>query len=145
MVTVTSATTKHIEAEVMDAFAGLVQASKALDADRYFAYFDREKFVGLGADGKVWQSIKNLEDVVGPGFAAVEEIVALEFFNVKVTVVDEATAILVNEYKQTILLKDKSLVKQAGGGAQVWSRGKDGWQLVSISASDARERGDAVF
>jgi hypothetical protein len=145
IVATTSTTTKQIEAEVLGAFEGLVEASKALDADRYFAYFDKEKFTGLSADGKAWQSIKNLEDVIGPGFAAVDKIVSLKFYNVKVTVINQATAILVNEYKQTILLKDKSLVKQAGGGTQVWSRCEDAWKVVSISASDASERGDVVF
>jgi hypothetical protein len=99
----------------------------------------------LSADGKTWQSIKNLEDVIGPGFAAVDKIDSLEFFNVKVTVINETTAILVNEYKQRIILKDKSLVEQVGGGVQVWSREDDDWKLVSISASDASERGEAVF
>ena len=33
-------------------------------------YFDKEKFTGLSADGKVWQSIENLVDVIVPGFAA---------------------------------------------------------------------------
>jgi hypothetical protein len=144
-VVTTSTASKQIEVEVLDAFEALVEASKALDADRYFAYFDKEKFTGLSADGKAWQSIKNLEDVIGPGFAAVDKIVSLEFYNVKVTVINQATAILVNEFKQTILLKDKSLVKQAGGGTQVWSRCEDAWKLVSISASDASERGDVVF
>jgi hypothetical protein len=141
----TSTTTGQIEAEVLNAFEGLVEASRALDADRYFAYFDRAKFTGLSADGKVWQSIKNLEDVIGPGFAAVDKIFSLEFFNVKVTVISQTTAILVNEYKQTILLKDKSLVKQAGGGTQVWFRGEDAWKLVSISSSDASGRDEAIF
>ena len=136
---------RQIESEVLNAFEGLVEASKALDADRYFAYFDKEKFTGLSADGKAWQSIKNLENVIGPGFAAVDQIVSLEFFNVKVTVINETTAILVNEYKQTIRLKDKSLVKQAGGGTQVWSQEEDAWKLVSISSSDASERGEVVF
>lgn len=129
--------TRQMEAEVMDAFKGLVEASRSLDASRYLAYVDKEKFTGLGADGKVWHSIKNLEDIVVPGFPMIDRIVSLEFFNVKVTVINPSTAILVNEFKQTLLLKNRSIVKQAGGGTQVWSKSENGWKLVSISASSA--------
>jgi hypothetical protein len=87
----------QIEAEVMDAFGGLVEASKALDASRYFNYFDKEKFTGLSAEGTAWHSIKDLEEIILAGFSAVERIISLEFHNVKVTVVNPSTAILVNE------------------------------------------------
>ncbi len=140
-----SAETQRIEAEVSAAFHGLVAASRALDANRYLEYVDKEKFTGLGADGKAWHSVKDLEDIVLPGFKMVEKIVSLEFENVKVTVINPTTAILVNEYRQTILLKDKSLITQAGGGTQVWSDTGTGWKLVNISASDARNRQDTVF
>ncbi len=135
----------RIEAEVTDAFKGLVDASKALDASRYLEFIDMEKFTGLSADGKAWHSVKELEDVIHSGFPMVEKIVSLEFANVKVTVINPSTAILVNEYKQTILLKNKSIVKQSGGGTQVWSRTDSGWKLVSISASDSNQRDDAIF
>ena len=135
----------RIEEEVMQAFGGLVEASKALDASRYLTFIDREKFTGLSADGKAWHSIKNLEDLVVAGFPMVEKILSLTFQNVKVTVINPTTAILVNEYQQTILLKDQNTVKQSGGGTQVWSRRDDAWKLVSISASDERLRGDAIF
>jgi tartrate dehydratase beta subunit/fumarate hydratase class I family protein len=141
----TSTNTDQIEAEILDAFKGLVEASKALDSSRYFEYIDKEKFTGLGADGKVWRSVKNLEDVILSGFPMVDKIISLEFQNVKVTVVNPSTAILVNEYKQTILLKDKSVVKQAGGGTQVWSKSGNAWKLVSISSSDASQLRDQVF
>ncbi len=129
----------------MDAFRGLVDASEALDPDRYFEFVNKEKFTGLSADGKAWHSVKDLEQVVISGFPMVERIVSLEFSNVKVTVIDDSTAILVNEYKQTILLKNTSIVKQSGGGTQVWSKSGAQWKLVSISASDSSPRDMAVF
>lgn len=137
-----------ITLEVTDAFNGLIDASLALDARRYLEYVDREKFTGLSANGKAWHSVKELEGVISAGFVMVEKITSLEFFNVKVTVINPSTAILVNEYKQTLLLKNRDLVNQSGGGVQVWSRSEDGWKLVSISASDAsgaNQRGAAVF
>jgi hypothetical protein len=140
-----SMNTQQIENEVNEAFRGLVEASTALNSGRYFDYFDKEKFSGLGADGRVWHSIAPLEEIIAAGFTMVERLISLEFSNVKVTVINQATAILVNEFSQTILLKDKSIVKQSGGGAQVWAKSDDRWKLVSICASDAGQRGEAVF
>ena len=58
--------TEQIQAEVRDAFAGLVEASKALDSSRYLEYLDKDKFTGLSADGKAWHSLQDLENVVIP-------------------------------------------------------------------------------
>ena len=138
-------TINQIEAEVLDAFDGLVEASKALDPSRYMAFIDAEKFTGLSADGTVWHSTKDLEALISSGFPMIEEITSLEFRNVKVTVINPTTAILVNEFKQTILLKDKNVIEQAGGGTQVWSKAGSAWKLVSISASDASPRNEAIF
>jgi hypothetical protein len=130
--------TRLVETEVLEAFNELVEASRALDSQRYFACFDKEKFTGLNVDGKVWHSIEALERLVSPGFSQVEEVVSLEFHNVKVTVVNPATAILVNEFRETSRLKDGTVVTQAGGGVQVWARSGSTWKLVSVAASEAR-------
>ena len=137
--------TRQIEAEVIGAFRGLVDASEALDPSRYFEYIDQEKFTGLSADGRVWRTFSELKNVITTGFQMVDRILSLEFSNVKVTVINPATAILVNEYKQTILLKNTETLQQSGGGTQVWSKSRHGWKLVSISASDATPRAEAVF
>jgi hypothetical protein len=141
----TMTNTDQIEAEVMGAFRGLVAASEALDASRYFEYIDKGKFTGLSADGKAWHGFEDLEPIISNGFQMVERIVSLEFSNVKITVINPSTAILVNEYEQTLLLKNADTVRQCGGGTQVWSRSEDRWKLVSISASDANQRAEAVF
>lgn len=124
------------EIEVLAAFNGLVEASKSLNSNRYFEYFDKEKFTGLNADGTVWHSISGLEAMIPSGFAMVEKIISLEFKNVKVTVLNQTTAILVNEYNQLMLLKSGGEVTQAGGGTQVWFKESGIWKLVSVSASD---------
>lgn len=130
---------RQVEVEVLDAFKGLIDASTSLDSNRYFEYFDKVNFTGLNVDGKVWHSIKNLEDLIVPGFSAVEKSISLEFYNVKVTVINPTTAILVNEYKQSILLKNGNVVEHSGGGTQVWSRSESAWKLVSVSASNASQ------
>lgn len=129
--------TQQIQTEVLEAFKGLVDACRALDARRYLDYLDKKKFTGLAADGRVWHAFKNIEDVISGGFAMIEKIVSLEFDQVKVTVLNPSTAILVNEFTQTILLKDGTSVEQSGGGTQVWLNTGEAWKLVSISASDA--------
>lgn len=136
---------EQIKADVIDAFQGLVDASKALDARRYLEYIDKEKFTGLSADGKAWHTFKDLDNVISTGFEMIDRIISLEFSNIKVTVINPSTAILVNEYSQTILLKNADTVQQSGGGTQVWSKSRKAWKLVSISASDASPRADAVF
>jgi len=133
----TPTNTRQIETEILDAFEGLVEACRALDMRRYLEILDKEKFTGLGADGKVWHGFKDIEGVISAGFAMIEKIVSLEFHLVKVTVLNPSTAILVNEFTQTMLLKDGTSVAQSGGGAQVWLKSGDRWKLVSISASNA--------
>ena len=135
---------EQIEAEVMGAFRGLVAACEALDAGRYFGYIDQEKFTGLSAEGKAWHGFEDLEQIISTGFRMMEEIVYLEFFNVKVSIINPSTAILVNEFRQTIRLRNKDVVQESGGGTQVWSLSGNTWKLVSISASKAPQRAAAV-
>jgi hypothetical protein len=127
---------KETETEVLAAFNGLVEASKSLNSDRYFEYFDKENFTGLNADGTVWHSISGLEAMIPAGFSMVEKITSLEFKNVKVTILNQTMAILVNEYTQSMLLKSGDVVTQSGGGTQVWFKRSGIWKLVSVSASD---------
>jgi hypothetical protein len=134
-----SVSNKQIESEVLNAFKGLTQAAESLDSASYFEFFDREKFSGLNADGRVWHDFKNLEDLINAGFPMIQKSLSLVFDNVKVTVINPTTAILVNEYKQSILLKDGNVIKQSGGGTQVWSKSDNGWQLVNVSASESKE------
>ena len=129
--------TEEIEVEVMGAFRGLVEACEALDAGRYFGYIDQEKFSGLSAEGRAWHAFGDLEHVISTGFQTIERIVSLEFHKVKVTVINPSTAILVNEFRQTLRLRNTGLVEQSGGGTQVWSKSGGAWKLVSISASNA--------
>lgn len=128
---------KNIEQEVLAAFDGLVKAAESLDADGYFAFFDKERFSGLNADGTVWHSFNDLQTLISSGFPMIEKNISLEFKNVKVTVINVTTAILVNEYTQSILLKSGDVVKQSGGGTQVWSKSDGTWKLVSVSASNS--------
>jgi hypothetical protein len=130
---------KQIELEILEAFKGLSEAAESLDTERYYVFFDREKFTGLNADGHVWHSFDNLKTLISTGFPMIEKSISLEFDNVKVTVVNPITAILVNEYKHSLLLKSGAVVKQSGGGVQVWSKSNSVWKIVSVAASESEQ------
>ena len=125
----------QIEQEVQQSFKGLAEAVNAIDVKGYFAFFDHEKFVGLNADGTNWNSIEDLERLIYPSFELIQKVESLVFTNVRISVIDANTAILVNEYEQRVLLKSGELVDFAGGGTQVWSKASGRWKLVSVSAS----------
>ncbi len=61
---------------------------------------------------------------------------SLKFPNVNVSVIDDNTAILVNEFTQTVLLRNGTTYTASGGGTQVWSKRSGQWKLVSVSASN---------
>jgi len=129
----------QIESEVLEAFKGLSEAAESLDTERYFEFFDKDKFTGLNADGRVWHSFDNFEMLISAGFPMIKRSLSLEFNNVKVTVINPTTAILVNEYRHSILLRNGDVAKQLGGGTQVWSKYNNVWKLVSISASESSQ------
>ena len=124
-----------IVAEVQQAFEGLVEASKTLDVDRYLEFFDEELFTGLSDDGTVIDGFADLAVKYREMIHEVQEFRSLEFQNVKISVINETTAILVNEYEASVLLRSGDVVQAAGGGIQVWSWIDDQWKLVSVSAS----------
>ena len=126
---------EKIKTDVYQAFQKLVEASKALDFDLYLSSFNQKKFSGLHADGTVMHSISDLEQTYRPGFEMVEKIEHLEFRNVKITVLNKTTAILVNEFQEVSLLKTGERIEGKGGGTQVWTKAEDEWKLVSVSSS----------
>lgn len=130
---------ERIKQDVMTQFESLVAASKSANTEAYFAHFDKTKFVGLNADGSNWNSIDDLRALVEPGFAAIEAVETLHFPNVKISVIDAHTAILVNEYQQSLVLKGGNKMSLAGGGTQVWSKASGTWKLVSVSASNSSQ------
>lgn len=131
-----AAVEQKVEQEVLAAFKRLTQAAQSLDSEAYFQHFDATAFVGLNSDGTTWQSLDDLKTLVKPGFNALESVDALNFTKVKVSVLDQETALLVNEYEQSMTTKNGAKISHAGGGLQVWSKRSGQWQLVAVSASD---------
>jgi len=133
-----SASISHIEVkkEVLASFKSLVEASIKLDSKAYFAHFDKDKFIGLNSNGENWNSLQDLEPLIMNGFGSIKKVRLLTFTNVTVSVLNEQTAILVNEYVQSIELKNGKIVELAGGGTQVWFKQSGFWKIVSVSASN---------
>ncbi len=125
----------EIKESVNRAFLGLVEATRSLDFDRYRSYFDEEKFSGLSADGTIIRSFSEFEELYKPGFEMIEEFESLVFDSIHITVIDEHTVILVNEYHDQVRLKSGEVMDGKGGGTQVWSDLTGSWKLVSVSSS----------
>lgn len=125
-----------ITQEVTDAFGQLVNASKQKDSQAYLALIDRDRFVGMSAEGTVWKSADPLETLIVSSFAVPFTLESLAFTVVKISVIDGQTAVLVNEYEQTVRMKEGARHTYSGAGAQVWSKVSGNWKLVSISASN---------
>ena len=134
---------QEIEEQVREQFQELVDASCSLDTKRYFDLIDADAFVGLAVDGTNWNSIDDLRVLIEGGFSAVSKILSLEFSNVNISVIDSNTAVLVNEYEQSLELEDGTRAFDSGGGTQVWSRSGGEWRLVSISASQKPQAVDS--
>lgn len=120
---------------ITQSFDGLAKAVTSLNSDRYYEFFDSNKFTSLNEDGTVTHSFKEFQKTYDAQVPYIKEYKALEFSNVKITVVDKNTAILVNEYEVEVLLQSGDLVTAAGGGLQVWSNTTGEWKLVSVSSS----------
>jgi len=125
----------QIKTEVKESFESLIESTKQHDWDSYFDHFDQKNFTGLNADGTVWETFQEFKDSVSPIFEMIQSSDSLEFTNVKITALDHNTAILVNQYKQKIILNGGQEIKAAGGGTQVWSKVSGDWKLVSVSSS----------
>jgi len=126
---------KEIESEVNQAFDGLVDAVRTMNVERYLGYFDRQEFTSLNDDGSVFHNFKQFESMYRQQAPYVEKYVSLEFDNVKITVINNSTAVLVNEYFAEVTLKSGDAVSASGAGTQVWSKGTGEWKLVNVSSS----------
>ena len=124
-----------IHEAINQSFTGLAAAAKSLDAYSYYKYFDADKHTSLNEDGTVTHSFKEFKKTYDVQIPYIKEYKSLEFSNVKITVVDKNTAILVNEYKAEVLMKSGDVITALGAGTQVWSNTTGEWKLVNVSSS----------
>jgi len=128
-------TERQVESEVSQAFKDLAVAAKSLNVDDYLAFFDKKQFTSLNDDGSVFHSFRDFEDLYRQQIPALEKYKSLNFANVKITVLNHSTAILVNEFTAEVVLKSGDTVSAGGAGTQVWSKTSGAWLLANVSAS----------
>ncbi len=121
--------------EVRGRFDSLVSAIRSLDSNRYFEHFDQARFTALNHDGTVTPAFDVFQHDFVKAFAGLKRYQSLEFQNLKISLIDANTAILINEYSATIELNSGAVTDVAGAGSQVWHKSADSWLLVSISSS----------
>ena len=126
---------EQIRQDITTAFDGLAAGAKSPDVNRYFDYFNKDKFTALNADGTVTHSFEEFKKSYLDQTKSISKYESLDFKNVKITVIDKKTAILVNEYKAKVILKSSQSVEATGAGTQVWSKAGSKWKLVSVSSS----------
>ncbi len=125
----------EIKADIRWVFMDLVKAVKSLNVDSYLKFFDQEKFTSMNADGSVHHSLIAFEKPFREQSQFIQGYESLEFENIKITVVNITTAILVNEYQARVNLKSGDTVVVSGAGTQVWSKSTGQWKLVHVSSS----------
>lgn len=121
--------------EVMHQFHRLVKAAEQRDISEYFNLVDMQKFVGLNSNGRNWNSAEELKSQLVDGFRAISAVNSLDFTNLNLSIIDQYTVVLVNEYQQMLTLTSGQIMAVKGGGTQVWSKRSGIWKLVSISSS----------
>jgi ketosteroid isomerase-like protein len=125
----------NIIESVDQAFKGLAEAAKSLDVGQYSEFFDKAKFTALNADGTVTHSFEEFENTYREQISFLERYQSLEFSNVKISIINLQTAILVNEFSAEVKLKSGEIISAKGAGTQVWSETDGEWKLVSVSSS----------
>ena len=122
--------------EVERSFDSLAAAAKSLDPDQFLHHFDEPSFSGV-IDGRVLSSFDEFESLYREGLPLIREYLSLEFSNVSVRVLNRSTAVLVNEYVETIVLVAGDTLTVSGVGGQVWVRRGNTWRLSNVSGGVA--------
>lgn len=125
----------EIEQQILNRFDSLAESAKRLDHAAYFAHFDTQHFTALNDNGTVTHKFAQFQQHFSTGIAVVDSYTNLSFDKVKVTVIDDDNAILVNEYAADLNLKNGAKVSVSGAGSQVWHKTQNQWLLVSVSSS----------
>ena len=125
----------QIKAEIETVFQTFSSSAKNLDHDLYLSFFDENDFSILSADGTTLNSKEAFKTKYLPQLAHIEKYISLEFDPINFIVVDSQNAIIVNEFKAEVVLKNGDIISTSGAGAQFWSKRSGQWKLLHISDS----------
>ena len=112
----------------------MVEAVRSLDTEAYFSLFDQDNFTAQFG-GKTLGSFAEFRVIYESYFPEVESYLSLEFPVVRVHVLTESAAVLINEYSEVVLTVSGDTLRSSGSGTQVWKRSELGWKLVHVAGS----------
>ena len=126
---------EKVHTAVSQAFDELIIAAKLLDTSAYLNCLNKDNFTALNPDGTVTHSFEQFAATYCQQIAYCRQYNSLAFENVKVSPINETSAVLVNEFTAEVLLESGDVVVSKGAGTQVWQLAEGVWKLVHISTS----------
>ncbi|WP_409377725.1 YybH family protein [Balneola sp. MJW-20] len=125
---------EDIRSEVLFEFRQLTEAVQSQDTEAYYAFFDQDHFTaqfgGMTIDS--FAAFKAIYDSILPDL---DGYLSLEFPVVEVRVINETSAVLINEYSEVVLTVSGDTVRTSGSGTQVWDKTSGHWKLVHVAGS----------
>ena len=123
---------QRVATEVRSAFDALVVVSKTLDTEAYLSLFSEDGFSAM-LDGSATLSFAEFERFYRQQVPQIEEIISLDFPVVEIRPIDPQTALLINEYTETLRLSSGEIFESSGGGSQLWIKRDGRWLLQHIA------------
>ena len=124
-----------IKKEVNTAFLQLVESAKSLNVENYLNHFDSDNFIGINGDGTIIRSLSDFRKTYSEGMKYLKSYKSLKFPEVHITVINNITAILVNEFDMVGVSSTGDDFSASGAGTQVWSKKSGTWKRISVSGS----------
>jgi hypothetical protein len=130
--TMSPSESQRVATEVRSAFDALVVVSKTLDTEAYLSLFSEDGFSAM-LDGSATLSFAEFERFYRQQVPQIEEIISLDFPVVEIRPINLQTALLINEYTETLRLRSGEIFESSGGGSQLWVKRNDKWLLQHIA------------
>jgi len=127
-------TAEETKAEVLLQFNGLVDAVESLDAQAYYGFFDQSNFTAQFG-GVTLDSFADFKTIYDSYLPSLQGYLSLDFPVVEVRVINESSAVLINEYLEVVLTVSGDTLRNSGSGTQVWKKTGREWKLVHVAAS----------
>ena len=124
-----------IKKEVNTAFLQLIESAKSLNVENYLNHFDSNNFTGINGDGTIIRSLADFRKMYTEGMTHLKSYKSLEFPEVHITIINNFTAILVNEFDMVGISYTGDEFSASGAGTQIWSKKSGIWKLISVSGS----------
>lgn len=122
-----------IKSEIKLTFYELVHAARLNESEQYFSFFEPNAFTAMSSDGSVIPTFAAFRLIYDPQLAAIENYISLDFETVEIQIIDQKTAILLNEYNAELILVSGEHVSASGAGVQVWVKRSDQWKLAHVT------------